>query len=414
VTRRGEGTAGALRILLVCHYYPPHVGGIENVVRDEAVRLAELGHQVTVLTSGERTSSTDEFDEDGPRSPGAPSVRVVRIAAWNGTELRAGVPFPVPSPRLLSRALRWARWADVVHVHDCFYLTSWAAGFAAAATRTPLVLTQHVAMVEHPSAVVMAVQKLVYGTAGRALLRRAAAVFTINEYIARFVGTLGAAPAKVVVLGNGVDGQLFRPATDKTERARLRERFGLPADRVLALFVGRLVPKKGIDLVLQAIDATDPHDTVFDLVVVGRGDAAPLRGRERVHYLGEHSARTVAEIYRACDLFVLPTTGEVFPLVVKEAMSAGLPVVTTDEPDYARYGLDAEGVALVPREPDAVRGALAAIAGDGALRERMGSYAAQYAAKQFSWSEHITTLLHHYRSARHPAATARPYGGEHG
>ncbi|MGH6654363.1 MAG: glycosyltransferase, partial [Actinocrinis sp.] len=81
------------------------------------------------------------------------------------------------------------------------------------------------------------------------------------------------------------------------------------------------------------------------------------------------------------------------------AMSAGLAVVTTDEPDYAGYGLDAEGVALVRREPEAVRRALAAIAGDGALRERMGSYAAQYAAKNFSWSEHMTTLVRHYRSA---------------
>lgn len=389
-TPRASATAGALRILLVCHYYPPHVGGIENVVHDEAVRLAELGHQVTVLTSARRTSVVEEVDDDGNR------VRVVRIASWNGAERRAGVPFPILSPRLLPRMLRWVRWADVVHVHDCFYLTSWAAGLAAAVARVPLVLTQHVAMVDHPSRAVTAAQKLVYDTAGRALLRRAATVFTINEYIARFVGRFGAAPGKVVVLGNGVDGQLFRPAADDSERARLREEFGLPADRVLALFVGRLVPKKGIDLVLAALDAADP---AFDLVVVGSGDAAPLRGRERVHLLGEQPARAVARIYRACDLFVLPTTGEVFPLVVKEAMSAGLPVVTTDEPDYAHYGLDSEGVALVRREPDAVRRAVAAIAVDGALRERMGSYAAQYAAKRFSWSEHVTTLVRHYRSA---------------
>jgi glycosyltransferase involved in cell wall biosynthesis len=404
-----------MRVLMVCHYYPPHVGGIENVVHDEAVRLAELGHQVTVLTSGERTSIVDEVGDDGN------SVRVVRIAAWNGAERRAGVPFPVLSPRLLPQALRWARWAQVVHIHDCFYLTSWAAGLASAVARVPVVLTQHVAMVEHPSRAVMAVQRLVYGTVGRALLRRARVVFTINEFIARFVGAFGADPAKVVVLGNGVDGQLFRPAADEAERREIRARFGLPEDRTLALFVGRLVPKKGIGLVLAALE-TDSADNAgkitdsaaapaLDLVVVGSGDPALLAGRERVHFLGEQPTSAVAEIYRACDLFVLPTTGEVFPLVVKEAMSAALPVVTTDEPDYARYGLDAEGVALVRREPQALRRAMAAIAADGALRERMGSYAAQYAAKQFSWSEHLATLVHHYRSA---TAKRRGSGGEHG
>lgn len=373
---------GPLRVLMVCHYYPPHVGGIENVAHDEAVRLAESGHRVTVLTSGERTSVTDE---DG--------VRVVRVAAWNGAEEKAGIPFPVPSPRLLTRAVGLARRADVIHVHDCFYLTSWAALVASAVTRTPLVLTQHVAVVDHPSAAVRAVQNAVYGTFGRLLLRRASTVFTINEYVARFVTRLGRRPQKVVVLGNGVDGRLFRPAADEAERASARRRFGLPQDRVLALFVGRLVPKKGIDLLL---DAEDP---AYDLVVVGTGDAARLSGRERVHYLGGRSADGVAEVYRACDVFVLPTTGEVFTLVVKEAMSAALPVVTTDEPDYAHYDLDPEGLALVPREPAAIRAALTAIAGDAARRERMGAYAAQYAAKRFSWSEHMAVLELHYRAA---------------
>ena len=373
---------GPLRVLMVCHYYPPHVGGIENVARDEAVRLAESGHRVTVLTSGERTGVTDEG-----------GVRVVRIAAWNGAEEKAGIPFPVPSPRLLSRAVAHARQADVIHVHDCFYATSWAALVASAVTRTPLVLSQHVAVVDHPSALVRAVQNAVYGTFGRLLLRRASTVFTINEYVARFVSGLGREPLKVVVLGNGVDGRLFRPAADEAERVAIRERFGLPQDRILALFVGRLVPKKGIDLLLEAADPA------YDLVVVGTGDATRLAGRERVHHLGGLPAERVAEVYRACDIFALPTTGEVFTLVVKEAMSAALPVVTTDEPDYAHYDLDPEGIALVRRESAAIRRALTEIAGDAARRERMGSYAAQYAAKRFSWSEHMAMLELHYRAA---------------
>lgn len=76
------------RVLLVSHYYPPHLGGIENVVRQEALHLAALGVEVTVLTSGER-AGTETAD----------GVRVVRVAAWNGVERRTGVPFPVLSPR---------------------------------------------------------------------------------------------------------------------------------------------------------------------------------------------------------------------------------------------------------------------------------------------------------------------------
>lgn len=371
----------SLRVLLVCHYYPPHLGGIENVVRDEAVRLVRLGHEVVVLTSGDRSSTVDE---DG--------VTVVRVAAWNGLEERVGIPFPVLSPSLLVRATRWAGWADVVHVHDCFYITSWTAGLASLLRRTPVVVTQHVAMVDHPSAAVTLVQKLVYGVAGRALVRRARRAFTINEHVARFVGGLGAGSDKVIVLENGVDGRLFRPAEDVAERARIRERYGLPLDRDLVLFVGRLVPKKGIDLLLEAADPS------YDLVVVGSGDAEALSGRQGVHYLGGLPTEAVAEIYRACDVFALPTTGEVFTLVVKEAMSAALPVVTTDEPGYARYGLNPSDLALVPRNAAAVRTALVGIVGDDTVRTEMSSAARKFAAERFSWPEHMDTLVRHYRS----------------
>lgn len=383
-----ETAAFPRRILLVCHYYAPHVGGIEIVVQAEAERLAALGHEVTVLTSCVRTGA----ERPGVSHEGG--VRVVRVAAWNGLEDRVGVPFPVFSPRLLATALRLARQADIVHVHDCFYLSSWSAGLAAALARRPLVLSQHVAMVDHPSAAVRTVQRLVYGVAGRALIRRAKRVFVINDYVARFVASLGAGAAKVVVLSNGVDAERYRAAADSAEREVLRKEYGLPLDRPLALFVGRLVPKKGIDVALGARTAR------FDLVVVGSGDAALVDGRPGVHFLGSRPPRQVAELFRACDLCVAPTTGEIFPLVVKEAMSTGLPVVTTDEADYAALGAETGGLVLVPREPTAVGAAIEAILADPQAHARMSEQARAYAQQHFSWNEHLDLLRENYRAAR--------------
>lgn len=372
-------TTSVRRILLVCHYYAPHVGGIENVVQAEAERLAARGHEVTVLTSSDRGGVSREG-----------GVRVVRVAAWNGLEDRAGVPFPVFSPRLLGRAIRLAREADLVHVHDCFYLSSWSAGLAAAFARKPVVLSQHVAVVDHPSALVSAVQKLVYGTAGRLLVRRAARVFVINEHVGRFVRGLGAPEEKIVILSNGVDTDRFRPPKDPAEREGLRERFGLPLGRPLALFVGRLVPKKGIDIALAA-----PRGG-YDLVVAGSGDAKALDGQAGVHFLGSLPPERVAELMRACDVLVLPTVGEVFPLVVKEAMSTGLPVVTTDEPDYAAPDVDRGGLVLVERDPNAVGAAIARTVADPAEYERMSEHALDYARRCFSWSDHMEVLTHTY------------------
>jgi glycosyltransferase involved in cell wall biosynthesis len=129
---------------------------------------------------------------------------------------------------------------------------------------------------------------------------------------------------------------------------------------------------------------------------VGSGSAAGAEDRPGVHYLGARTAAEVAELMRASDLLVLPSTGEVFTLVAKEAMSSGLPVVTTDEPEYEALGVDRKGMALVPRTAESVRAAVLEILGDSELRERMSAYSVAYAAANFSWTGHVDALEERY------------------
>jgi glycosyltransferase involved in cell wall biosynthesis len=385
MSRGGESPERPLRVLIVSHYFPPHVGGIENVAHQQARQLARCGIDVTVLTSGSMRGSDPVSDADG--------FRVVRVPAWNGFERRLGVPFPVFSPSLLRQAGRWAGWADIVHVHDSFYLSSWAAGLAAAIRRTPLVMTQHVAMVDHPATLVRWVQSAVYATAGRALLRRSRHTAVLNSSVASFVRDLGAPEDAVVHLPNGVDRERFRPASTPAEKVQLRERWGLPAGAVLVLFVGRPVSKKGYDILLDAAS------TEYELVFVGD---KPTRAvpRDGVHHLGPMDPTELAEVYRACDIFALPSTAEGFPLTVQEAMASGLPVVTTDDAGYAPYALDRSLLALVERNADAVRAVLRQLASDTGRCAAMSAYSVAYAARHFSWSAHVEHLLRLYGETR--------------
>jgi glycosyltransferase involved in cell wall biosynthesis len=159
------------------------------------------------------------------------------------------------------------------------------------------------------------------------------------------------------------------------------------------------VPKKGYDLLLRAADPA------YDLVFVGSGsdwrDGRPTSG-DGVHFLGALSQQQVARVYRACDVFALPSTTEGFPLTVQEAMASGLPLVTTDDPGYAPYGLDRAQVSLLPRDADVLRAELSSLVKDQPRRKRMGVYSRTYAERSFAWVEHARTLLVLYTEAGSP------------
>jgi glycosyltransferase involved in cell wall biosynthesis len=379
--RRAASDGTGIRVLLVAHYFPPHVGGIENVVKGEAERLAAAGYEVVVLTTAVGAPAGVECTAGG--------YRVVRLATWNGVERRFGVPFPMVAPSALRTALRWVRSVHVVHCHDLLYMTTWIAALAAAIRRRPLVLTQHVHLVRHPSRAVELVQRAVYATVGRAVLRRAVRIAVLNGAVRAFLRGLGAPDERMELVPNGVDTDVFRPASGP-EKRELRRSLRLPEEDVLALFVGRFVPKKGYDTVCASADDG------YVLVLAGGPPSPRDAASPGVVFTGPVPHTEVADLFRACDVFVLPSVSEGFPVTVQEAMACGLPVVTTDDPAYDVYGLDRDDVALVAPTVPAVTSALRRLAADASLRRRMGSYSHEFARSRFSWPEHTRTLGRHY------------------
>ncbi len=359
------------RILIVSHYYPPHIGGIEIVAYNEAVKLAALGNKVTVVTS--KTPGD-------PPSGKSKGVRVVRVPAFNGLEAKA-IPFPIFSPTLFIRLWREVQSADVVHIHDVFYVSSCTAAIVAKLQRKPVVITQHVAMVTHPSKVTTAIEKLVYRTSGKWTLRSAKRVITINSRIKTFLLGLGVKENKLVDLSNGVDTELFHAPTAQ-EKAEARKAFGLPKDEFIVLFIGRFVPKKGFDLMLGA--GGKEYLTVF---AGGEADIAPGKNQR---FLGRLDQAGLARLYRAADLFVLPSESEGFPLTAQEAMASGVPVILRYDKGYDRYNLQPNQVAFL-KDPNAkqLRQLIVQLQKDGAHRKTMSKDATQYVQNNFSWDHHV-------------------------
>jgi len=105
-----------------------------------------------------------------------------------------------------------------------------------------------------------------------------------------------------------------------------------------------------------------------------------------VELLGAQPPEAVADLYRAADVFVLPSRGEGFPFTAQEALASGLPIVLGDDPAYAQHLRGAGPAArLVPPNPDAVATAIQDVVRSPDERESAARAAAEHARRNFSW-----------------------------
>ncbi|HEX5760917.1 MAG TPA: glycosyltransferase family 4 protein, partial [Thermoanaerobaculia bacterium] len=304
-----------MRVLLVTHYYPAHPGGVEIVAAELAGRLARRGVEI-------------EWAASAPADGVPPGVRPLPMRAWNLAERRLGFPYPLWGPLGLLRLLAAVRRADLVHLHESLYLGSVAAYLAARLAGRPLLVTQHIGRVPYSRRLLRTSMELANRTLGRLVLGGADRVVVVSAVVRAYFTDRVRFRREPLLVPNGVDHAVFRPAPDEAARARRRAALDLPGDRPVLLFVGRFVEKKGLRL-LRALAAGRP-EWLWAFAGWGPDDPAGW-GLPQVRRLDRLAHAELVAWYQAADLLVLPSTGEGFPLVVQEAMACGLPAVVSAE-----------------------------------------------------------------------------------
>jgi glycosyltransferase involved in cell wall biosynthesis len=333
-----------MRVLQVTHYMPPHHGGIERVA--------------DVLFGGYRRAGLDVlwFASRVPRDAREHEPGKRRVPCLNIGEARFGVPVTIWGPRAVRELAQSVRWADVVHVHDCQYPGSaFAIRFARRYGR-PSLLTQHIGLKIYRSAILNGVQHAVYATMGRAALRGASRLtFATPTAEAHVRDLLRVLPADACAIPNGMDLGRFT-AGGPAARRDARRALGIPEDRAVALFAGRLVERKGLPLLLDVARRTP--DAIF--VIAGDGPLSSLLVDAPVNIRWSRSIphAEMPVYYRAADCLLLLSEGEGFPLVVQEALASGLIPIVSDREGYARPLADAGLVESVSPEIDAVAQAI--------------------------------------------------------
>src|SRR3954447_165925 len=221
-----------------------------------ARELTGRGHEVAYLAS-DAVRKDEGTARPAPETP----YRVVRVPALNAIEDRLGVPYPLFGPRLVRGLRRELHRADVLHAHGFLYMSAVA---ALRMSRVPRVLTEHVGHVPYESRLLDRAEAAAIATIGRAAARAADALVYFNDKVRGELARL-APGTRLERIENGVDTDRYRPPSEG-ERERLRTELGWD-ERPRALFVGRLVAKKGVDVALAAAAASRD----FELVVVGPG-----------------------------------------------------------------------------------------------------------------------------------------------
>jgi glycosyltransferase involved in cell wall biosynthesis len=227
-----------------------------------------------------------------------------------------------------------------------------------------------------------------------ATLRSARFAAGVSRPLVEELVRLGAPRERAVLLPNGVDRALFHPR----DRGEARRSLGLPDQGRIVLYVGELVPAKGLRELFEAHAAIAPRGGVpVHLVVVGAGPleaelracaAAPSSRPGQVVVAGAVGLPAVAQHLGAADLLVLPSWAEGTPNVVLEALAAGRPVVASrigGIPDILVEGVT--GLMVPPRDPAALARALHEALG------RPWDEAVLVASAPPSWDDSASKLL---------------------
>lgn len=370
---------GPLRVVHVGKFYPPVAGGMERVLES----LCEgAGHGIDARVIACHTARPTVREERH-------GVQVTRV----GTLGSAGsVPI---APGLASELARAEGDLMVVHEPNPWALLS----HALARPSMPVVVWFHSEVVRPRLQ-----YALFYHPMARRVYDRAARIVVSSPLLAEHAEALRPYAGKIRVIPFGIDASRWEATPPLLERAAAIRAGAGP--QPLLLFAGRMVPYKGVDVLLRAMAGLDVR-----AVLVGDG---PLRARweglareigvaPRVRFAGEVPHEELAALYHACDVFVLPsvTRAEAFGYVQLEAMACGKPVVSTRLPSGVpwvnRHG--ETGLTVPPGDADALRRALAELAAGAALRARFGAAGRARVAADFTMDAMRAAAAALYREA---------------
>lgn len=357
-----------MHILTLCYEYPPIGGGGAKVVAGLINTLADQGNNIDLVTMG--FQNLPHFQTlNGVGIYRVPCLRR-KASICHPHEMASYLFMAQP---ILSKLIHQGRY-DVNHTHFIFP-DGLLAYRLKQLTGLPYVITAHGSDVPGYNPNRFKLLHLLMKPIWQKVVNKADAIASPSRFLSELIEKN--IPGKPVhVIPNGFNSDRFKTNAH------------LP-DRVLV--VSRVFERKGIQYLIQALDGMN---TPIHVDIVGSGPyldsikeiAQTIHTRAKIvfHEWLENDSSELQALYEQASIFIFPSEAENFPIVLLEAMAAGLAIITTKETGCAEVAGEA-ALLVSPRDPQAIRRALETLLANPDLRKSLGVAAQQRVESQFSW-----------------------------
>jgi len=365
-----------LRILrIAASTYPEVVGGVGLHVHHMSRVQAEMGHDVTVVTS-------DNGDRSLPQEETRAGYRLLRHR-----EIARPLDNTI-TPGIISTLSKNVDKCDVLHIHSHLYFSSNVAAVFSRLNDIPTVVTNHGLISQTAPSWI---QKVFNPTLGKFTFEVGDSILCYTDTDKRRLRDRGI-EADISVIPNGIDCSRFEP-TDCKSRRQL-------------LFVGRLKDGKGPHYLLEAFGQLAAQYPDLSLKLVGDGPLRPdletqasqLGVSDRVEFLGEVPNDELPRLYNESLAFVLPSLSEGLPRTVLEAMACGTPVVTSDL-EQLRPIVEDAGYTAEPGSSADLRTTMDELLQLNGQLEEFGECGRKRVEREYSWQNTVEETVDEYRTA---------------
>ncbi|MFC1917417.1 glycosyltransferase [Chloroflexota bacterium] len=365
-----------MKILQVNNLFSPRHGGSAEVPYRLSRELVNRGHQVTIYTS--------DFQLDPNHLPPLEGITFHTFKTWANA---AGLQ---KTPGIILRARREVKDMDIIHLHNFRTFQNIAVHYYARKYGVPYVLQAHGSL---PRIMFKKVLKKAFDVVwGKALLKDAAMVMAVTRTEADQYLNAGVAESKIRIIPHGVDADEFASLPLKKE---FKRKHGIPEDRNVVLYLGRIHKIKGLDLLVKAFAEIIKNVDNVVLVIAGPDDGyltelhklvAALDLGEKIIFTGALYEREKLSAYVDADVYVLPSVYEIFGITLLEALACGTPVVLTDRCGLADAIKDRAGL-VVGYDQKQLQTALQQLLTDEKLRYGFGEAGRKMVREKFDWAK---------------------------